>query len=183
MPETYVTPVIPFADFADYNPGHGTETVRDTVLGLRDAYAASKIKKIVGPTGIQFAVTGACVDLARLAALYGQQISGRPLARPTDEHRAHMRTVDTWQLGAWLADGMYTPGSPLHAAALDELHARADDEVTDRRWGDHVAPVAHLCDETGCTPESCYQRYRSEGGPALRYDEWVEQASDYEHSC
>lgn len=135
MPETYVTPVIPFADFADYNPGHGTETVRDTVLGLRDTYAASRVKKIVGATGIQFAVTGAYMDVARLAALYGQQVSGRPLARPTAEHRAHMRTVDTWQLGQWLDEGMYAPGSPLHAAAMDELELRALDEDVERCHG------------------------------------------------
>jgi hypothetical protein len=138
MPETYVTPEIPFADFADYNPGHGTETVEETVRGLRTTYAATRIKKITTPAGHQFAVTGAYVDVARLAALYGQQVSGRPLARPTAEHRAHMRTVDTWQLGAWLDDGMYTPGSPLHAAAMDELELRALDEEVERA---HAAAV------------------------------------------
>ena len=126
--ETYTTPVVPFADFADYNPGHGTETVRETVRGLRSEYAATKIKTITTDTGHRFAVTGPYADVARLAALYGQQVSGRPLARPTDEHRAHVRTVDTWQLGQWLDEGMYVPDSPLWAAAMDELELRALDE-------------------------------------------------------
>lgn len=147
MPETYVTPEIPFRDFADYNPGHGTQTVRENVEFLRHTYGATRIKKITTPVGIQFAVTAACVDLARLAALYGQQVSGRPLARPTAEHRAHMRTVDTWQLGAWLDDGMYAPGSPLHAAALDELELRALDEEVERAHAaaalDYTVTVRH----------------------------------------
>ncbi len=134
MPETYTTPVIPFADFADYNPGHGTETVRDTVLGLRDTYSASRVKKITTDTGHQFAVTGAYADVARLAALYDQQVNGRPLAHPTAEHREHVHTVDTLQLGRWLDEGMYAPDSPLWAAAMDELELRAwDDRVAQSR--------------------------------------------------
>lgn len=70
---TFVTPEIRFADFADWNPGHGTETVRETVQGLREEYAATRIKRITTPVGIQFAVTGPRVDIARLAALYGQR--------------------------------------------------------------------------------------------------------------
>lgn len=129
---TFVTPEVPFRDFADHNPGHGTETVAETVRGLRDTYGATRIKRITTPTGIQFAVTGAYADLARLAALYGQQVSGRPLARPTAEHRAHMRTIDSWQLGEWLDNGMYAQDGPLWAAAMDELELRALDEQVER---------------------------------------------------
>jgi hypothetical protein len=74
---TFVTPEIPFRDFADYNPGHGTETVRDTVLGLRDEYAATRIRRVTTPVGIQFIVTGPRVDIARLAALYNLPLGDR----------------------------------------------------------------------------------------------------------
>lgn len=122
---TFTTPEIPFADFADYNPGHGTQTVRENAQWTRQEFAATKIKTVTTPAGHQFIVTGPLVDVARLAALYNQSVDGSPL--PTDEHRAHMRTVDTRQLGRWLDEGMYGPG-PLRTAALDELHVRALDE-------------------------------------------------------
>lgn len=67
---TFVTPEIPFRDFADHNPGHGTETIDETVCGLRDEYSATRIRRITTPVGIQFAVTGPAVDIARLAGLY-----------------------------------------------------------------------------------------------------------------
>jgi len=130
---TYTTPEIKFADFADYNPGHGTETVRETVLGLRDEYAATKIKTVTTPVGHQFIVTGPIVDIARLAALYNQRIDGSTL--PTAEHYEHMRTVEARQLGCWLDEGMYARGSALHVAAMDELHLRALDEDVERCHG------------------------------------------------
>jgi hypothetical protein len=128
---TYTTPEIPFADFADYNPGHGTQTVRENVQWTRAEFAATKIKTVTTPAGHQFIVTGPVVDIARLAALYNQRVDGSPL--PTAEHREHMRTVETEQLGRWLDEGMYAPGSPLHAAAMDELELRALDEAVERR--------------------------------------------------
>jgi hypothetical protein len=77
---TYVTPEVPFRDFADYNPGHGTETVAQTVDGFRVDFAATGVETTSGPTGLQFAVTGPDVDIARLAALYDQNPDGTPLA-------------------------------------------------------------------------------------------------------
>lgn len=77
MTTTYTTPIVPFADFADYNPGHGTETVRDTVGGLRYEYggdALVQVEVLTESTGHRFAVTGPIVDMARLAALYGQAV-------------------------------------------------------------------------------------------------------------
>lgn len=67
---TFVTPTIPFLDFADHNPGKGLTSIEDNVVFLRDAYGATRIKRITGPTGIQFAVTGPVSEIARLVELY-----------------------------------------------------------------------------------------------------------------
>jgi len=75
--DTFVTPEIPFRDFAEHNPGHGTETVAETVRGLRDTYAATRIRKVTTPVGYQFVVTGPRIDVARLAALYGLPLGDR----------------------------------------------------------------------------------------------------------
>jgi hypothetical protein len=75
---TFVTPEVPFRDFADYNPGHGTQTVRENVQWTRQEFAATRIKTVTTPVGHQFIVTGPIVDIARLAALYDQNPDGSP---------------------------------------------------------------------------------------------------------
>ena len=61
---------VPCVDFADYNPGHGTNTVREELRYIRKNYDVKAYSRRVGD-GIEFTIIGHPVAVADLENLTG----------------------------------------------------------------------------------------------------------------
>lgn len=83
---TYTTPVVPFGDLDDYNPGKHLGSVQDNIDYLLGTYLLSQVRAITTETGVAFEVAGPAHHVEQLAALYGQAVDGTDppaLATPT----------------------------------------------------------------------------------------------------